>query len=59
MSDVCPHCGADLKGEPIPEVDRKTFGWATHFDRRIGVYDTGQDLTIAWKCPDCEKEWPR
>lgn len=51
MSDLpdfmkkCPHCGNDLtQGEG---------------SRLIGIYSRERDRTVAWKCPDCKKEWPR
>jgi transposase-like protein len=54
----CPHCHADLKGEPIPEKDRHHFG-VTHFSRVIGLYDRSRDRTTHWRCPDCGREWER
>ena len=27
--------------------------------REIGIYDMGEDRTVAWRCPDCNHEWPR
>lgn len=54
----CPHCGAQLQGDPIPEADRPMFG-ATHFSRRIGLSSWEQDRVYAWRCPDCNGEWPR
>lgn len=57
--DDCPHCGVSLIGDPIPEADRHFFGNATHFRREIGVYDRERDRTVAYRCPDCGKEWAR
>lgn len=58
MSDekptICPHCGADLVGEEIPEHERELFGGATHGSRLIGIYSTERDCTTHYQCPDCE-----
>jgi hypothetical protein len=27
--------------------------------RLIGIYDDVKDRTVAWRCPDCNHEWPR
>jgi hypothetical protein len=56
--DFCPKCKADLRGDPIPEKDQYLFG-TTHFSRKIGYYDTEQDRTTMWLCPDCEHQWTR
>lgn len=56
----CPHCNANLRGEPIPEQDRKYFGDATHFERQIGVEVWGvYDGILYWRCPDCGGHWHR
>ena len=55
----CPHCNADLTGDPIPEKDLELFGGATHFDRKIGVEILGTDMVCYWKCPECGEEWER
>lgn len=54
---TCPHCEADLKGEPIPSGDRKYFGGATHFLRTISIYDRDLDRHSEWECPDCHKRF--
>ena len=57
--DPCPHCGADLTGEPIPEPDLKYFPGRTHFPR-VGITvhpDSGE--FIAYRCPDCNGTWER
>ena len=41
----CPHCNADWR-------DGK-------FSRVLGVYDVRRDRTVAWKCPDCGREFDR
>jgi len=51
----CPYCGASWVGDPIPEESQESYG-ATHFKREIGLYDMELDITIAFKCPDCEGE---
>jgi hypothetical protein len=54
----CPHCNADLQGEPIPKEQQESYG-TTHFSRKIGVYDSSKDKTFKWKCPDCNGKWDR
>lgn len=54
----CPHCDIELQGEPIPKHDQKLFG-ATHFSRKIGIYDFSRDRTVKYQCPDCSGEWDR
>lgn len=45
----CPHCNSDLRdlhnGPP--------------FKREIAMYDQRRDSTTHYKCPDCNKEFPR
>lgn len=57
-AEECPACGNSLQGEPIPEADQQSFA-ATHFSRKIGLYDWGRDCTTSYRCPDCEAEWMR
>lgn len=57
--DECPKCKADLTGVPIPEEHKQYFGDATHFSRRISIYDLKRDRTTKYKCPDCGHEWSR
>lgn len=56
--ECCPHCKADLQGEPIPKESQKVYGSA-HFTRKIGISSIEADRIIKWKCPDCNKEWDR
>ena len=44
----CPHCNADLRNPNGPP-----------FKREIGIYDRMTDRTVAYRCPDCSKEWKR
>lgn len=59
MSDVsaCPHCAADMQGDPIPEQDQEAFGGKTHFSRLIGI--SNGDSIQWYKCPDCGKRIER
>ena len=63
MSEVecCPECGADFKGDPIPEeYQDKYYGGETHYSRLIGIEDPMvYDGISWWKCPDCEHIWKR
>ena len=56
--EVCPYCTADLQGNPIPKEQQEAYG-ATHFSRKIGIYDIDRDRTVEWQCPDCGCRWPR
>lgn len=54
----CPGCGSNLRGDPIPEESRASYGGSTHFRRVIGVeYAHGNpyryDGISEWRCPDC------
>ena len=56
----CPACGADFQGEEIPEKNRRFYAeGTTHYSRLIGIYDLEEDMTVAWRCPDCKHQWPR
>lgn len=63
--DICPNCGNDLTGKPIPQeyIDRGLYGKPpnnkTHYSRRIGLYDRERDRTSHWRCPDCNHTWSR
>lgn len=60
--ECCPLCDADLQGEPIPQesIDKGYYpSGATHYSRRIGIYDIHLDRTVEWACPDCGGRWPR
>lgn len=54
----CPGCNAQLQGNMIPEDQWDSFG-ATHFSRKIGIYDRGKDRTVEWMCPDRRHTWDR
>lgn len=56
MPDACPHCKADLRDKLIPDDAREYFGNATHYSRRISIYDRERDRTVGWRCPDCGGE---
>lgn len=63
MEDNCPHCGASLQGDAIPQeyIDKGFYApETTHYSRRIGVNIQGvYDGTLYHACPDCGKVWPR
>lgn len=57
-TEVCPKCGADLRGDEIPESARELYGGRTHFTRVINVeYPPNcpyhYDGVSEYKCPDC------
>jgi len=45
----CPHCKADLRDQVN----------GPPYKRTIARYCRDRDRTVAWICPDCEKEWAR
>jgi len=64
----CPHCGTSLVGTPIPTEHLDLYGASaicpdcgqpSHGSRVIGLYSYNVDRTVAWRCPDCTKEWAR
>jgi hypothetical protein len=54
----CPACGASLDGGPIPEESRQHYSPPYRWKREIGIYSIERDRTVAWRCPDCNHEWP-
>jgi hypothetical protein len=54
----CPHCLADLTGEPIPIEDRPV-PTATHYLRVVAHVPEGTDVVVAWSCLDCGGWWHR
>lgn len=60
-STECPHCGASLVGDPIPEESKEWYGNRTHYSLVIAITIQGFDYTSAYACPYCEKvddrEW--
>lgn len=61
--DECPLCGADLRGQPIPQeaIDKGYYKpGVTHYSRMIGHQITGvYDGVLYWSCPDCKGKWHR
>jgi hypothetical protein len=60
MIEKCPHCEADLQGEPIPQKYRDAGYYAagsTHYRREIGY--SAHDYIQFWICPDCDGTWNR
>lgn len=57
--EYCPHCKADLVGDPIPENIRHHYAKPYYWLRKIGIYSRELDRTVAWQCPDCLKQWDR
>jgi hypothetical protein len=58
VTEKCPHCEADLKGDPILEADRDHYGGKTHYSLVIGIqydYNSPQhyDGISEWMCPFC------
>jgi predicted Zn-ribbon and HTH transcriptional regulator len=54
--DQCPNCKANLVGGEMPENIRHHYE-GSHWKREIGIYDTDEDRTVKWQCPDCKHEW--
>jgi hypothetical protein len=58
--EFCPHCGVSLQGPEIPPEDRKWFGGATHFNRRISIeIPDVYDGVLFYMCPLCSGRWHR
>lgn len=57
--DRCPHCHADLTGDPIEPGELRDFYGASHYSRKLTLYDRDKDRTVAYECPDCGKRWER
>jgi hypothetical protein len=61
--ETCEHCGADLRGAPIPQEHLDQGHHApssTHYLRTIGVELRGvYDGVLYWMCPDCGGTWHR
>jgi hypothetical protein len=56
--DNCPHCGASLIGDEIPEEMREHYSPPYHWRREIGVeHSEIYDGIYYWMCPDCKGEW--
>lgn len=55
-TEHCPHCGVSLQGDPIPEDIAHHYS-ATHWSRKIGIYDRDADRTVSYRCPDCNGAW--
>lgn len=71
----CPNCNLDLNGGSIwatfnekyadeAKADeiaamygatRDTGSWG----KAISIYDMERDITVAWKCPECNHQWER
>lgn len=59
---VCPHCKADLQGDPIPQQyrDEGYYGEHTHYSKVIGHEVRGvYDGVLYWSCPECGGKWHR
>jgi hypothetical protein len=55
----CPHCGADLFGEVIPEHIRPA-GCGHRYHRGLGIEIRGvYDGVLFYACPDCHGTWHR
>lgn len=53
----CPSCKSLLRYTAI--VQHPTGAKKETFSRAIGIYSIQTDRTVAYKCPDCDHEWPR
>ena len=71
----CPYCNANLQGGLIFDTGMEKFGCedeallyakgygATKTDgywrREFAIYSLGKDMTVAYQCPECNREWER
>jgi hypothetical protein len=61
LPETCPHCAANLQGDPIAEEYRECYApTSTHYSRIIGIEVRGvYDGVLYWSCPDCGGTWHR
>lgn len=66
MTDICPHCGVDLRASRIPQeyIDKGFYGAPTqeprYYYNTIGIEVRGvYDGVLYWKCPSCGGVWHR
>lgn len=61
--DYCPHCGASLQGEPIPQeyIDAGYYAeGTTHYSVVVGHEVSGvYDGVLFWVDPACGMAWSR
>lgn len=62
--DTWPSVPASTREEAECRADKYAAAYGAtrttgKWGREIGIYDMGKDRTVAWKCPDCDHEWPR
>ena len=56
----CPNCNSNWDGGDIAEDIRQHYSEPYKWSRLIGVTIRGKgDRVNHWKCPDCDKEFPR
>lgn len=56
----CPQCKTDLTGPAIPDEYKDMYNPdSTHYQRQIGIYDMEKDMTMSYRCPDCQYNWCR
>lgn len=59
LCDLCPHCGSDQVGEPLPRKYLREDG-PTHYSRTLLVEIPGEyDGALFFQCPDCHGRWHR
>jgi len=61
MTDNCPKCNSNFIGDSIPD-DIVEYYAGTHWRREIAIdggYAGIYDGVVAYKCPDCNHEFPR
>lgn len=57
-ANYCPACNAAFDGGPIPAAIREHYSPPFRWSRRIAIYCRDRDRTVAYRCPDCQHEWP-
>lgn len=58
-NELCPSCGADFDGGPIPESIRENYSPPYRWSRKIGIVCPHRDRLVSWQCPDCGHQWER
>lgn len=54
----CPNCRKSMKGDRIPERDRKFYAGATHFTLVKGRFNPATEQYESMSCPFCKATWP-
>jgi predicted Zn-ribbon and HTH transcriptional regulator len=60
--EECPECRASWIDRMLTPDEIKSGFWSPDtkfFSKLIGVYDHDKDITVMWRCPQCNTNWDR